>query len=91
MDKNYKLLSWDIPHLGIKISLGDQFVVDGNTQTLTQLMYADDSAGIYKVYPHLDDNFHMLYRFVKDIEEGIITKVPITPTKNVRPYEFKEG
>ena len=84
MDENYKLLSWYIPSLG-KISLGDKFIVNGEEQTLTKMMYAEDGLGIYSMYPHLDDNFYMLIDLVKEMREGKITRVPIVPPKNIKP------
>ena len=85
MDENYKLLSWYIPSLDTKISLGDKFIVNGEEQILTEMVYAEDGLGIYSMYPHLNGNFNTLYNFVDKIKDGEITRVPIVPPKNIKP------
>jgi len=75
MDKDYKLLSWEIPHLKIKISIGDKFIKDGVEKTLVMLDYASDSLGIHSMYPFLDEDFHTLIDFVDLMEDGRIVKV----------------
>lgn len=96
MDENYKLLSWEIPTLDIHLKLGDEFIVrDDNSintfkMSLDELMYADDELGIHKVYPILrmgeGSRFYSLIDFVDRIRDKKITKLRITPTKNITPW-----
>ena len=88
MDKDYNLLSWDIPMLGETLRLGDKFMVNGKEQILTKMMYAEDGLGIYSMYPHLDEDFYTLVDFIGKLNEGKITKTPIVPPRNIKKLEI---
>jgi hypothetical protein len=91
MDEDYNLLSWDIPSIEMKLTLGDRFIADGKEQILTKMMYAEDGLGIYSMYPHLDDDFYTLVEFVGKITDGEITRVPLVPPKNITPWKSSIG